>query len=248
MPTDRTHPDDARLNVVLIGPPGSGKGTQAVRLSERYGIAHISTGEILRAAVRNGTPLGQQVAATLASGALVGDALMTDLVAERLANPDARAGFVLDGFPRTVVQARALDDMLAASLSELASGPSSTSSPPVIVLLVSVADEAIVGRLGRRRLCASCGITQSVSEDSDPQADPCPYCGGSLVRREDDEPATVRRRLATYASFAEPITAFYRTRPRFASVDGLRHPDEVKAALCDHIDRFRRLAPGGEGQ
>lgn len=245
MPTDRTHPDDTRLNVVLIGPPGSGKGTQAVRLSERYGIPHISTGEILRAAVRNGTPLGQQVAATLASGALVGDALMTDLVAERLANPDARAGFVLDGFPRTVVQARALDDMLAASLSERGSGPSPAS---VIVLLVSVADEAIVGRLGHRRLCASCGITQSVSEDSDPQADPCPYCGGSLVRREDDEPATVRRRLATYASFAEPITAFYRTRPRFASVDGLRHPDEVKATLCDHIDRFRRLALGGEGQ
>jgi adenylate kinase len=237
MPTDRTHSDDARLNVVLIGPPGSGKGTQAVRLSERYGIPHISTGEILRAAVRDGTPLGQQVAATLASGALVGDALMTDLVAERLASPDARAGFVLDGFPRTVVQARALDDMLAAS-----------SSPALIVLLVSVADEAIVGRLGRRRLCASCGITQSVSEDSEPQADPCPYCGGSLVRREDDEPATVRRRLATYASFAEPITAFYRTRPRFASVDGLRHPDEVKAALCDHIDHFRRLAPGAEGQ
>lgn len=235
MPTDRTHPDDARLNVVLIGPPGSGKGTQAVRLSERYGIPHISTGEILRAAVRNGTPLGAQVAATLASGGLVSDALMTDLVAERLANADARAGFVLDGFPRTVVQARALDDMLAASSA-------------LIVLLVSVADEAIVGRLGRRRLCASCGITQSVSEDSEPQADPCPYCGGSLVRREDDEPATVRRRLATYASFAEPITAFYRTRPRFASVDGLRHPDEVKAALCDHIDRFRRLAPGGEGQ
>ncbi len=124
--------------------------------------------------------------------------------------------------------------------SELASGPSPASPPPVIVLLVSVADEAIVGRLGRRRLCASCGITQSVSEDSEPQADPCPYCGGSLVRREDDEPATVRRRLATYASFAEPITAFYRTRPRFASVDGLRHADEVKAALCDHIDRFRR--------
>jgi adenylate kinase len=237
MPTDRTHPDDARVNVVLIGPPGSGKGTQAVRLSERYGIPHISTGEILRAAVRNGTPLGQQVAATLASGALVGDGMMTDLVAERLASPDTRPGFVLDGFPRTVVQARALDDMLGAP-----------SFPALIVLLVSVADEAIVARLSRRRICASCGITQSVSEDSEPQADPCPYCGGSLVRREDDEPATIRRRLATYATFAEPITALYRARPLFASVDGLRHADEVTAALCEHIDRFRRGAPGGEGR
>jgi adenylate kinase len=110
------------------------------------------------------------------------------------------------------------------------------------VLLVEVADEAIVGRLSRRRVCASCAITQSVSEDSDPQADPCPYCGGALVRREDDEPGTVRRRLATYASFAEPITTLYRARPRFTSVDGLRHPDEVTAALCGEIDRFRRPA------
>jgi adenylate kinase len=163
--------------------------------------------------------------------------MMTDLVAERLASPDTRPGFVLDGFPRTVVQARALDDMLGAP-----------SFPALIVLLVSVADEAIVARLSRRRICASCGITQSVSEDSEPQADPCPYCGGSLVRREDDEPATIRRRLATYATFAEPITALYRARPLFASVDGLRHADEVTAALCEHIDRFRRGAPGGEGR
>lgn len=245
MPTDRTPLDDMRLNVVLIGPPGSGKGTQAVRLADRYGIPHISTGEILRAAVRDGTPLGQQVAATLASGALVSDALMTDLVRDRLAHPDARNGFVLDGFPRTVVQARALDAMLAASLPESASGSAPAS---VIVLLVAVADEAIVQRLSRRRVCASCRITQSVSEDSEPQADPCPYCGGSLVRRDDDEPGTVRRRLATYASFAGPITALYRTRPRFASVDGLRHPDEVTAALCAHIEHFRRLAPDGQGQ
>jgi adenylate kinase len=243
MPTDRIHPDDMRLHVVLIGPPGSGKGTQAVRLSERYGIPHISTGEILRGAVRAGTALGQQVAATLASGALVSDALMTDLVRERLAHPDARAGFVLDGFPRTVVQAQALDDMLATSTTEPTSAPAA-----LIVALVAVADEAIVRRLSLRRLCASCGITQSVSEDSEPQADPCPYCGGSLVRRDDDEPTTVRRRLATYASFAEPIILAYQTRRRFASVDGLRHPDEVTAALCAHIELFRSSDPGGRGQ
>jgi adenylate kinase len=211
----------------------------------KYGIPHISTGDILRGSVRAGTPLGQQVAATLASGALVSDALMTDLVRDRLTQPDARAGFLLDGFPRTLVQARALDEMLSA-------GPSSASPPFLtsflVVLLVDVADEAIVGRLSRRRLCASCGITQSVSEDSEPQADPCPYCGGTLVRREDDEPETVRRRLATYASFAEPITSLYRSRPRFGSVDGLRHPDEVTAALCAHIERFRGPVSAGPGQ
>jgi adenylate kinase len=243
MPTDRTQPDDTRLTVVLIGPPGSGKGTQAVRLAAKYGVPHISTGDILRASVRDGTLLGRQVAATLASGALVSDDVITDLVRERLGQPDARTGFVLDGFPRTVVQAHALDEML-----DLLVTPSAGGSRSLVVLLVDVADEAIVGRLSRRRVCASCAITQSVSEDSDPHADPCPYCGGTLVRREDDEPGTVRRRLATYAAFAEPITILYGARPRFASVDGSRHPDEVTAALCGHIERLRRLVPAEPGR
>jgi len=119
---------------------------------------------------------------------------------------------------------------------------------PLIVVLVAVADEAIVQRLGRRRVCASCAITQSVSEDSEPQSDPCPYCGGSLVRRDDDKSETIRRRLATYASFAEPITSLYRARSWFASVDGLRHADEVTDALCAHIEYFRRLMPGQSGR
>ena len=130
MPTDRTQPDDMRLNVVLIGPPGSGKGTQAVRLAaEIWDSAHLD-GRHPPRAVRDRTPLGQQVAATLASGALVSDDLMTDLVRERLGQPDARAGFVLDGFPRTVVQAHALDDMLAARRRQPA------GSASLIVLLV----------------------------------------------------------------------------------------------------------------
>jgi adenylate kinase len=240
MPTDRTH-SALQLNLVLIGPPGSGKGTQAVRLAERYGIPHISTGEILRAAVRAGSPLGLKVAATLSSGGLVSDDLMTDLVRERLRQADAISGFILDGFPRTVVQAHALDEMLGHTGS--ASEPS-----PLIVILVAAADDAIVERLSRRRLCSSCGITQSVSHDSEPQADPCPYCGGSLVRRDDDAPSTIRRRLATYASFAEPITTLYRARPRFASVDGLRHADEVTAALSAHIELFSGGASGQPGQ
>lgn len=203
------------LNLVLIGPPGSGKGTQAVRLAEQYAIPHISTGDILRTAVKAGSELGRRVADTLASGGLVSDDLMTELVRSRLTQPDVARGFILDGFPRTVVQAQALDQMVS----------------PLVVVLIEAADAEIVKRLGKRRVCGSCGITQSVDADSDEQVDPCPYCGGTLVRRQDDDPATVRHRLATYATYAEPVIAYYRSLPAFGSVDGLRHPQEVTTAL-----------------
>jgi adenylate kinase len=223
------HPDLAapptatRVNLVLIGPPGSGKGTQAIRIAERYGVPHISTGAILRAAVREGTALGRQVEETLASGALVSDGLMTDLVSARLAQPDAVPGFVLDGFPRTVAQAEALDRMPAGA--------------PLVVALIAVADDEITRRLGMRRVCESCGITQSATDVRDGDIEPCPYCGGTLVRRKDDEPETVRDRLRTYAAFAAPVIAHYEGRTTFAAVDGLRPPDEVTSALRAHIDR-----------
>jgi adenylate kinase len=216
-------PVRACVNVIFIGPPGSGKGTQAVRIAERYSIPHISTGEILRAAVKAGTELGKQVAATLAAGGLVDDGLMTDLVRSRLAQPDVARGFLLDGFPRTVKQGQALDDILGGA--------------PLIVALISVPDDAIIRRLGNRRVCESCSITQSVSGGSEGQNESCPYCGGRLVRRQDDEPATVRRRLQNYAEFAEPLIEYYRNRPSFASIDGLQHPNKVTAALVAHIER-----------
>jgi adenylate kinase len=211
-----------RVNLVLIGAPGSGKGTQASRIAQRYSIPHISTGDILRAAVRAGSNLGRQVAAILKSGGLVDDALITSLVRERLAEPDAVDGFVLDGYPRTVVQAEALEDMPGAT--------------PIIAALIAVGHEEIVRRLSRRRVCGSCGITQSVSNDTGAMADPCPYCGGALMRRQDDDPVTVRRRLETYAAFADPLIDYYRARPTFASVDGLREPDAVTVALCHHVE------------
>ena len=227
MTTPRPQPaaGEARVNIIFIGPPGSGKGTQAGRIADRYGIPHISTGDILRAAVKAGSPLGRQVADTLAAGGLVGDGLMTDLVRSRLAQPDTRSGFLLDGFPRTPAQARALDEILAGE--------------PLVIALFSVAEEALIRRLGSRRVCGSCGITQSVSGGSETQEDACPYCGGRLARRHDDEPATVRRRLRNYAAFAEPLVEYYRTRQSFASIDGLQHPNQVTAALTAHIDRHR---------
>ena len=220
-------PRGGGVNIILIGPPGSGKGTQAVRIAERYRIPHVSTGDMLRAAARAGTPLGLQVAATLASGGLVPDDLMTDLVRARLAQPDASGGFLLDGFPRTVVQAESLDAILGGA--------------PVLTVLISVPDEAIVQRLGTRRVCDSCTITQSVSDtgNGNGNGESCPYCGGRLIRRADDEPDVVRRRLAVYASTADPLVAYYRARPGFAVVDGLQPPDAVTAALVRLIDSRR---------
>ena len=234
-----------RLNLVLIGPPGSGKGTQAIRLAERYKIPHISTGDILRAAVRAGSALGQKVSATMASGGLVSDELITDLVRERLAAADAHTGFILDGYPRTVVQAEALGEMLAGA--------------PMLAILIAVESEEIVRRLGLRRVCGSCGITQSVSgprpepvegpasghAEGEAHIDPCPYCGGPLITRQDDNPETVRHRLATYAAFAEPVINYYTGRGALARIDGLKQPTAVTVDLVAQIDAFARSGMSG---
>src|SRR5215217_6570304 len=207
------------LHLVLIGPPGSGKGTQAVRLAKRYRIPHISTGDILRQAVRDETPLGRQVAATIASGGLVSDDVISSLVEERLARGDAARGFLLDGFPRTVAQARVLDTLYA----------------DLVVVHIAAPEEEIVRRLGSRRICRSCGLTQSGS-DAGPHGEDCPYCGGTLIRREDDEPETVRKRLATYASLSGPLIALFSSRRGYIAVNGLQPPDKVTADLVEAVD------------
>ena len=158
----------------------------------------------------------------MASGGLVTDDIMTELVRERLGRCDTAPGFVLDGFPRTIAQAHALDEMPSAA--------------PRVVALIAVADEEIVRRLCARRVCGSCRLTQSVASSSDPDRDACPYCGGRLERRRDDSPEVVRRRLATYASFAEPLIGHYDAKALLASVDGLGQPEDVTAALCAWID------------
>jgi len=209
------------LNLILIGPPGSGKGTQAVRLARRYSVPHISTGDILRQAVRDDTPLGREVAATIASGSLVSDELISSLVQDRLSRSDTAQGFLLDGFPRTPAQAAFLDG-LRGNLT---------------IAHIAASDDEIVKRLSSRRICESCALTQSVSGGGN--SDDCPYCGGHLVRREDDDPETVRKRLATYAAMAEPLIALYSTRPGFFAVDGLQSPDKVTAELYAAIDSRR---------
>jgi adenylate kinase len=209
--------------IMLMGPPGSGKGTQAIRIASRYRVPHISTGDALRAAVKAGTPIGREVKETMEAGRLVGDGLITALVRERLGQPDASGGCILDGFPRTPAQAETLETIVDAST--------------LIVVHLAAADEEIVRRLSTRRVCDACAITQSVSHDADPERGACPYCGGNLVRRADDHPDTIRRRLETYAALAAPLLAYYAGRPTFGTVDGLQTLDRVTAALCAHIDR-----------
>jgi adenylate kinase len=209
---------DVALNVVFMGPPGAGKGTQAEQFAREHGIPKISTGDILRDAVTSGTDLGHQVKALMDRGDLVSDDLMIGIVKDRLAKPDVARGFVLDGFPRTVPQAMALDDMLAAR-------------GPLIVVEIQVPDEELVRRVRGRRICSECGRTVSPFVGDGVVAEQCTSCGGALVSRTDDGERVVRDRLKVYWLETQPMIAFYHTRPTYRRIDGAQAPERVRDAL-----------------
>ena len=201
----------------MLGPPGAGKGTQAERFARTRGVPRISTGDMLREAVQAGTELGRTARAVMDAGRLVGDDVMIGIVRERLERPDAIRGFVLDGFPRTVTQAMALDDLMAPE-------------PPLVVIDIEVPEEALVQRLGERRICRSCGWIAA------PGSDRCARCGGELIQRRDDELDIVRERLRVYARDTQPLVEFYRRRPSFRSVDGDQPPEAVTADISAAVE------------
>ncbi|HLM51757.1 MAG TPA: adenylate kinase [Solirubrobacteraceae bacterium] len=209
----------SELNLVLLGPPGAGKGTQAGRLVEDFRLAYFSTGDMLREAVEEGTELGRKAKEIMDAGDLVPDDLMLDLIRDKVDEPDARDGFILDGFPRTLPQA----DGLAQTLSDL--GRSLTAA-----VLVDVPDDEVVRRLSGRRVCPK-GHTYHVEFDPPRHDDVCDQDGQPLRQRDDDKPETIRRRLENYHAQTEPLVQYYDERGLLRRFDGSRPPAEVH----DHV-------------
>jgi adenylate kinase len=203
------------LKIIFIGPPGSGKGTQAKRLASRFAIPHISTGDMLREAVTDGTELGRQAAPIMSSGGLVSDDLMIGIINERLAKPDAGNGFILDGFPRTIVQAEKLDNIVG------------NGTDPLRVLQLLVPDDAIVRRITLRRTCAQCGAIYHL-ENNPPATDSvCDRCKGAVIARADDTEEAVRKRLDSFHRQTMPVAAYYKSKNILREVDGIGPVDEV---------------------
>ena len=208
------------LNLVVMGPPGAGKGTQADRIAATLGVPKISTGDILRDAIRMESALGVAAKAMMDAGKLVDDATMIGIVGERLQQPDVQAGFLLDGFPRTVAQARELDTILTAHCDG-----------PLVVVNIDVPEDELVRRLLNRRICSQCGA----NADPDATRTTCGRCGGALVKRKDDVDEVVRQRLVVYERETRPLIEFYQTRPTFRVVNGAQAQDAVTADLTAAI-------------
>jgi adenylate kinase len=205
--------------LILLGAPGVGKGTQANLLAKRYEIPSVSTGDMLRAAMSEGTPLGDEAKAFVTRGDLVPDAVIIRVVEDRLSRADAQTGFLLDGFPRTISQAQSLDMLLQDKGYEIDAA-----------IAIDVPDQVLIGRLGSRLTCRSCASVFGLDAELTEQ-DACPNCGGQLYVRPDDQPEAIRRRLAVYRESTEPLLDYYRGQGVLKIVDGDRTRDEVAASI-----------------
>ena len=208
------------MKIIMLGAPGAGKGTQAKRIAEKYTIPHISTGDIFRANIKNGTELGRKAKEFMDQGLLVPDELTCDLVMDRIQQDDCKNGFVLDGFPRTIPQAEALD----AALSKI-------GQKMDYAIDVDVPDENIVNRMGGRRACLSCGATYHVEFNPTKAEGICDACGAQTVLRDDDKPETVQKRLTVYHDQTQPLIDYYKNQNILKSVDGTQPMEAVFDAI-----------------
>jgi adenylate kinase len=220
------------LNLIMLGPPGAGKGTQAERFAKVKGIPKISTGDILREAVHAGTELWKRAKAVMERGELVSDEIMIGIVRERLDREDVRAGFILDGFPRTVPQAMALDGIMAGR-------------DPLIVLNIDVAHDELVRRLTTRLICQDCGTNALVEDAAAGIGSRCKKCGGAMVPRADDNAAVVIERLKTYVRDTKPLVDFYGARPTYRSVNGAQAANTVTADLEAAVAALSKATASG---
>ena len=217
------------MNLILLGPPGAGKGTQAKILTKRYQIPQISTGDILRAAIKDQTPMGVKAKSFMDSGALVSDEVVVGIVEERLAKSDCTNGFILDGFPRTVVQADALKKMLQALDKTIDH-----------VISIEVEKEELLGRITGRRTCRNCGKGFHIQFDP-PRVDGiCDECGGELYQRDDDSEATMRKRLDVYEKQTAPLIAYYAKESLLRTIHGIGSIDDIQSRLMRELE-------GGQG-
>ena len=204
------------MKIIMLGAPGAGKGTQAKMIASKYDIPHISTGDIFRANIKNGTELGKKAKEYMDKGALVPDELVVDLIMDRFAEDDCKNGYVLDGFPRTIPQAEALDAALAGKGEKVD-----------YAINVDVPDENIVNRMGGRRACLNCGATYHVVFNPTKVEGKCDACGSDTVLRDDDKPETVQKRLSVYHEQTQPLIDYYKAQGILKSVDGTKSMDDV---------------------
>jgi len=204
------------LRTILLGPPGAGKGTQAVKIVEKYNVPHISTGDIFRENIKNGTELGKKAQEYMNKGELVPDDLVIDLATSRLLEPDCANGFLLDGFPRTVYQAEKLDEFLAAHDSKID-----------VVLDIAVEKEELITRLTGRRVCKTCGASFHVVSVPPKQEGICDFCGGELIQRADDNLETVTNRIEVYEAQTMPLVDYYENAGNIAHINGAASLEDV---------------------
>ena len=206
------------MKLIFLGPPGAGKGTQATGVSTKLNVPHISTGDMFRSAIKNETKTGLEAKSYMDKGQLVPDSVVIDMVRERLAMGDCENGYLLDGFPRTVEQAEALDGI----------------SSPDAVVNIAVADEKLLDRLTGRRVCGKCQGTFHISKLADEKV--CPVCGGELIHRDDDKPETIKKRLQVYHDQTAPLIGYYTGNGKLKTVDGDNRPEEVLKAILASLE------------